>query len=158
MRRVLRLSIDVFSISLNVFESYERLTAQVGDVEYSLNGSAIETGSLHEPKFIWSIAAYVSNEQWRQLWAMYQRSEKKRRSQQPYYIAVDDFAEPFTEDGNARSRALAPNGTVTNQNGYISYPARFGARMFEPKSQKVDNLLYPYVARFTLKELDRIAP
>lgn len=157
MRRALTLSIDVFSVSLTVFESYERLIAQVGDVEYSLNGSAIETGQLHEPKFIWTISAYCSAEQWRRLYAIYQRSERKRRTQQPYFIAVDDFIEPFVEDGN-RSRAMAAGGSPTIDGGLVLYPARFGARMLEPKSQKVDNLQFPYVARFTLKELDKIAP
>lgn len=154
----LSLSIDQFSVALTVFENYERLTAQVGDVEYSLNGSAIETGNLHEAKFIWTVSAFVSTEQWRQLWAIYQRSERKRRTQQSYFIQVDDFIEPYIEDSLIPTRAIADGGSIISNDGLIAYPARFGARMFEPKPDRTNSLKYSYIARFTLKELDRIAP
>lgn len=155
----LTLSIDNFYLSLTKFaeNGYERMTATLGDVEYSLNGSAIETGSLHEPKLVWVISAFVTAEQWRQLQAIYLHSDRKRAAQQSYSIQVFDRIENCVEPG-IRTRAIVPGESVTIEGGLISYPARFGARMFEPKAEKLKNSQYPYLARFTLKELDRIAP
>lgn len=155
----LTLSIEEFNLSLTKFaeNGYERMTAALGDVEYSLNGSAIETGSLHEPKFIWVISAFVTVQQFRQLQAIYLHSDRKRAAQLPHAITIDDEIEPYVEPGN-RTRAIVPGGTTTIEGGLISYPARFGARMFEPKAEKLKNSQYPYLARFTLKELDQIAP
>ncbi len=155
----LTLSIEEFNLSLTKFaeNGYERMTAALGDVEYSLNGSAIETGSLHEPKLIWIISAFVTTQQWRQLQAIYLHSDRKRALQQPHAILIDDEIENYVEPGN-RTRAVVPGESVTIDGGLISYPARFQARIFEPKAEKLKNSQYPYLARFTLKELDRIAP
>jgi hypothetical protein len=155
----LTLSIDNFYLSLTKFaeNGYERMTASLGDVEYSLNGSEIETGSLYEPKLIWAVSAFVTAEQWRQLQAIYQTSDRKRAAQQPHAILIDDSIEPYVEPGS-RTRAVVPGGAITLDGGLISYPARFQARIFEPKAEKLRNSQYPYLVRFTLKELDRIAP
>lgn len=158
MVRSLDLSIDQFSLSLTKFaeNGYERVTAALGDVEYSLNGSAIETGNLYEPKFIWVISAFVTAQQFRQLQAIYLHSDRQRALQQPHAITIDDYIENYVELGSQTREA--PDGTLTIGGGLVSYPARFGARMFEPKAEKLKNSQYPYLARFTLKELDRIAP
>lgn len=159
MPRSLDLSIDQFSLSLTKFaeNGYERSPVSAGNVEYSLNGSSLETGELFEPKFIWVISAFVTAQQFRQLQAIYLHSDRQRAAQLPHAVVVDDEIENYVEPGN-RTRAIVPGGTTEIEGGLISYPARFGARMFEPKAEKLKNSQYPYLARFTLKELDRVAP
>lgn len=163
--RTLNLSIDTFSVALGDRASsqfdengYERITESSGNVEYSLYGTALESGSLYEPKLVWTVALFADRDTWNKLQAIYQRAERKRRSQQSYQITVDDYVQSYVEDATVRTRAIAPNVTVTNYGNLIEYPARFGVRMFEPKAVATRSIRFPYRVQFVLRELDQIAP
>lgn len=163
MPRTLNLSIDTFSIALgdlahSKFEpnGYERITDSSGSVEYSLTGAAIEDGKLYEPKFVWTVSAYLDSTQWQTLQAIYLRAERKRRTQQAYGIVCDDFIQPYVEDALIATRALAPGGAIVVRPSFIEYPARFAVRMFEPKARHVNNAHYRYLVSFVLRELDRV--
>lgn len=151
---------DGFSVAFRKFiaNGYERLTQPSGDQEYSLNGTPIVDGILYEPKFVWTIGAYVTKSEWQQLWLLYRRCERKRSTENAEFsITVADYVEPYIEDRTTRSRSLAPDGTVTSlSGGGIAYPALFHARMYEPKQEFIRNGLTPYIARFVLKELDSV--
>lgn len=162
MPRTLTLSIDSFSLSLGdrahsqfAQGGYERLLASTGETEYSLFGAPVSDGTLYEAKHVWTIAAYVGVEQWRVLWAIFQRSERHRRNQQDYRIYASDQIQPYVEDAIAPTRQPAGE-IVAIPGGGIAYPATFAVRMFEPKAEETSNLRYRYLARFVLKELDRV--
>ncbi|QKQ75595.1 hypothetical protein [Nostoc sp. TCL240-02] len=152
--RQLTLSISGISVNLKRFVSYDRILADTGQTEYSIVGTPLDSGPFYEPKHIWTISAMVTIEQWRGLGAIFGECDAKRRNQGNYSITVDDSIQDFIEQG-ARTRALAAGGSQTTFTGGVSYPARFFARMFEPKSQWQRNHLYPYVASFVLRELDK---
>jgi hypothetical protein len=157
MPQTLDLSIDTFSTSLKVFATggYDRVLTQTGDVEYSLFGAAIEDGTLYEAKHVWTIAAYVLLDDWQIIKAIFDRAERKRRTQQSYGITIADYVNLFVEDVSPRTRAIATGGTVqTISGGGVAYPALFKARMFEPKLERTNSAYQ--LARFILKELDRV--
>ncbi|GEM_PF-3589071 len=160
MPNAVALSIDTFAVSLQEFvlNGYERtVIAPGGEVEYSLNGTPTVDGQLYEPKYVWTLAAFLSEAEWRQLWLIYRRSERKRAQDQPFSITVADYVEAYVEDQDGRSRALAPDGEVVAlDGGGIEYPALFHARMYEPRWEHSNNLLYPYIARCVLRELDPV--
>ncbi|MBD2437363.1 hypothetical protein [Nostoc sp. FACHB-110] len=154
--RQLTLSIDSLTVTLKKFTQYDRTIPDTGQTEYSIVGTPLDSGPVYEPKFIWSIGAMVSWEEWFAINAIFNRSDKLRRSQGNYRILIEDSIENFTESGT-RTRGLASGGSETVFDGGVSYPACFYARMFEPKSQWQRNGQYPYIASFTLRELDKIA-
>jgi hypothetical protein len=159
MTRTLVLSIDAFSLTLSRFaqSGYERILGETGTTEYSLFGSAVDDGSLFEAKQVWTIQTYVSIEQWRILWAIFQRSERHRRNQGDYRIRISDYVLPYVEDATTPSRLVAEDGAITSiDGGGIAYPAVYSCRMFEPKAEEIGNTQYRYLARFVLKELDRV--
>lgn len=96
----------------------------------------------------------VTLPQWYAIGAIFGECDRLRRTQGNYSIIVDDSIQDFVEQG-AMTRALVPGGAQISFTGGIAYPARFYARMFEPKSQWQKNQLYPYVASFVLRELDK---
>ncbi|XHR83281.1 MAG: hypothetical protein ACFKPT_02605 [Gloeotrichia echinulata GP01] len=153
MRR-LTLSIGFISVTLKRFVSYDRILADTGQTEYSITGAALDSGPVYEPKHIWTCSAMVTTEQWRALGAIFGECDRLRRTQGNYRIIVDDSIQDFIEQGYG-TRAIAPGGTQTYFTGGVAYPARFYARMFEPKSQWQKNGVYPYVASFVLRELDK---
>jgi hypothetical protein len=152
--RQLTLSINSISVTLKRFVSYDRILADTGQTEYSIVGTPLDSGPVYEPKHIWTISAMVTIEQWRALGAIFGECDRLRRTQGNYRIIVDDSIQDFIEQ-QYRSRAIVAGGTQTSFTGGVSYPARFYARMFEPKSQWQRNQLYPYVANFVLRELDK---
>lgn len=152
--RQLTLSISSISVTLKRFVSYDRILADTGTTEYSIVGTPLDSGPVYEPKHIWTISAMVTYEQWYAIGAIFGECDRLRRTQGNYRIIVDDSIQDFVEQG-ARTRVLAPGGTQTSFTGGVAYPARFYARMFEPKSQWQKNGLYPYVASFVLRELDK---
>lgn len=158
MSNPVNLAIDTFAVSLREFtlNGYERIVPPVGgEVEYSLNGTPIVDGQLYEPKYVWTLSAFLSEAEWRQLWLIYRRSERKRSLDQPFGITIADYVEVYVEDQEGRSRALAPDGEVIAlEGGGLEYPALFEARMYEPRWEHSNNLLYPYIARCVLRELD----
>jgi hypothetical protein len=164
MTRTLVLSIDTFNLVLGdrTFSrfaqgGYERIIGSTGEVEYSLFGAAVSDGNLYEGKFVWTLQTYVAIEQWRILWAIFQRSERYRRNQQDYRIRISDYVLPYIEDATTPSRLVATDGAITTiDGGGIAYPAVYSVRMFEPKAEETSNLRYRYLARFVLKELDRV--
>jgi hypothetical protein len=134
--RQLTLSISAISVTLKRFVSYDRILADTGQTEYSITGAPLDSGPVYEPKHIWTISAMVTYEQWYAIGAIFGECDRLRRTQGNYRIIVDDSIQDFVEQG-ARTRVLAPGG------------------MFEPKSQWQKNGLYPYVANFVLRELDK---
>lgn len=155
----LTLSIDAFSTTLIEFEQggYECLFQENGDTEYSLFGASLDSGSLYEPKRIWTIAAMATKPIKQALEQIWRRSERKRIAQQDYRITCEDWIFPHTEDQTPRTRALATGAAVTNlSGGGIEYPAKFYVRLFEPNFQRTNSGRYPYNCRFVLKELDPV--
>ncbi|MEH1821536.1 MAG: hypothetical protein V7L31_21055 [Nostoc sp.] len=152
--RQLTLSISGISVTLKRFFSYDRILADTGQTEYSIAGTPLDSGPVYEPKHIWTISAIVTYEQWYGIGAIFGECDRLRRQQGNYRITIDDSIQDFIEQG-ARTRALASGGTETTFTGGVAYPARFYARMLEPKSQWQKNQLYPYVAGFVLRELDK---
>ncbi|MEH1777120.1 hypothetical protein [Nostoc sp.] len=152
--RQLTLSISGISVTLKRFVSYDRVLADTGQTEYSIVGTPLDSGPVYEPKHIWTISAMVTYEQWFAIGAIFGECDRLRRSQGNYRITVDDSIQDFIEQGT-RTRALALGGVQTNFTGGVAYPAQFYTRMFEPKSQWQKNQLYPYVASFVLRELDK---
>lgn len=158
MRRFLNLSIDGISAKLTEFavNGYELTFAEQGDVSYSLSGFAVADGPAYEGKRIWTINAFLTQAEWDALQLIFQRSERKRR-QPPtnFSITVDDTISPVLEDLPGRTRAIVPGFTSTTVPGGIKYPARFAARMFQPKAAESVGLK-PFQASFVLKELDKV--
>ena len=160
--RTLKLSIDTLTVELgngydSSFTSYEKTIAETGSVEYSLYGTALEEGSLYEPKYVWTIGVYLSLTQWQNLQVIYQRCERKRRTQASYNIVLEDFISPYVEDVTSRTRALATGASVTTIGSVaISYPAQFNVRLFEPKAIEGNNRNFKYLVTFVLKELDTV--
>ncbi|MEH2029809.1 MAG: hypothetical protein V7K67_09055 [Nostoc sp.] len=152
--RQLTLSISSISVTLKRFVSYDRILADTGQTEYSIAGTPLDSGPVYEPKHIWTISAMVTLPQWYAIGAIFGECDRLRRTQGNYSIIVDDSIQNFVEQG-AMTRALVPGGAQISFTGGIAYPARFYARMFEPKSQWQKNQLYPYVANFVLRELDK---
>ncbi|MEH1976073.1 MAG: hypothetical protein V7L02_23240 [Nostoc sp.] len=152
--RQLTLSISSTSVTLKRFVSYDRILADTGQTEYSIVGTPLDSGPVYEPKHIWTISAMVTYEQWFAIGAIFGECDRLRRQQDNYRITVDDSIQDFVEQ-QYRSRALVPEGEQKYFTGGVAYPARFYARMFEPKSQWQRNQLYPYVANFVLRELDK---
>jgi hypothetical protein len=153
----LNLSIGAFGVSLARFTEggYDRTLAQIGETEYSIIGTPLDSGPVHEPKHIWAISAVVTRSQWHGLWAIFRESDRRRREQANYRILCEDSIEDFIDVGG-QTRDVAPAGSVTDFGGAIAYPAKFYVRLFEPKSRWIRNELYPYTATFTLKELDKV--
>lgn len=154
--RNLTLTIDGLTATLNRFISYERVLADTGQTEYSIVGTPLDTGSVYEPKHVWTVSAMVTYEQWFALAAIFRKSDNLRRQQGNYRILLEDSVENFVEVGE-RTRAIARFGNKVNFAGGTAYPAAFYTRMFEPKSQWQRNQLYPYIASFTLRELDIVS-
>lgn len=152
--RQLTLSISSISVTLKRFLSYDRVLADTGQTEYSIVGTPLDSGPVYEPKHIWTISAMVTLPQWYAIGAIFGECDRLRRVQGNYSITVDDTIQDFIEQGTM-TRALAPGGAQTAFTGGVSYQARFYARMLEPKSQWQKNQLYPYVASFVLRELDK---
>ena len=152
--RQLTLSIGSISVTLKRFVTYDRTLADTGMTEYSIAGTPLDSGPVYESKHIWTVSAMVTRTQWWALGAIFGECDRLRRTQGNYRITVDDSIQDFVEQGY-RSRALASGGAQTTFAGGVSYPARFYARMLEPKSQWQKNQLYPYVANFVLRELDK---
>ncbi|WP_445634553.1 hypothetical protein NSTC745_06374 [Nostoc sp. DSM 114161] len=152
--RQLTLAISGISVTLKKFISYDRVLADTGQTEYGIVGTPLDSGPFYEPKHIWTISAIVTLQEWRALGAIFGECDRLRRTQGNYRITVDDSIQDFIEQAT-RTRALAAGGTQTTFMGGVSYPARFYARMFEPRSQWQRNQLYPYVASFVLRELDK---
>ncbi|MBN3875237.1 hypothetical protein [Nostoc sp. JL23] len=152
--RQLTLSISSISVILKRFVSYDRIPATTGETDYSIVGASLDSGPVYEPKHIWTISAMVTTQQWYAIGAIFGECDRLRRTQGNYRITVDDSIQDFVEQG-ARTRAIASGGAQTNFTGGVAYPARFYARIFEPKSQWQKNQLYPYVASFVLRELDK---
>lgn len=152
--RQLTLSISSISVTLKRFVSYDRTLADTGMTEYSIVGTPLDSGPVYDPKHIWTVSAMVTRPQWWALGAIFGECDRLRRTQGNYRIIVDDSIQDFIEQGYA-SRALALGGSIAFFTGGVSYPARFYARMFEPKSQWQRNHVYPYVANFVLRELDK---
>jgi hypothetical protein len=153
--KIIRISIDTLSVELSRFtpDGYQRTTPETGATEYSIYGTPLDTGPAYEPKIIWQIATFTTLEQWRTIQTIFSLHDNRRRQQGNYRIAVDDYIRDFVESGT-RKRALAAGGIVTSFAGGVSYPAVFYARMLEPSFEITKNGQYPYISRFTLKELD----
>lgn len=151
--RQLTLSISSFSVTLKRFVSYDRIPADTGQTEYSIAGAPLDSGPQYEPKHIWTVSAMVTIDQWRGLEGIFGECDRLRRTQGNYRIIVEDSIQDFVEA--TQTRAIAAGGAQTFFTGGVSYPAQFYARMFEPKSQWQRNQLYPYVANFVLRELDK---
>lgn len=152
--RQLTLTISGISVTLTKFISYDRTLASTGDTEYSIVGTPLDSGPFYEPKHIWTISAMVTAAERQKLGAIFTKCDSLRRSQGNYRIKVEDSIENFLEDGG-RTRALASGGSVASFSGGVEYPAGFYARMFEPKYQWQRNGVYPYIASFVLRELDK---
>ncbi len=159
MLRTLNLSIDTFQVILGEFGAtgYDLNFAPSGDVEYSLFGCVVD-GPAYEEKRIWTISAFCTLAEWLAIQRIYKRSEYKRR-QAPtdFSIYCDDYIRPFVEDGNTRSRALAPGAMPITDAGGIRYAARYRVRLMEPKAVEQGGRK-PYLVSFVLKELDRVGP
>ncbi|MFN6572375.1 hypothetical protein [Dendronalium sp. ChiSLP03b] len=153
--RQLTLTIGDISTTLKRFTSYDRTLADTGVTDYSIVGTPLDSGPVHEPKHIWTISAMVTLEQWLALGAIFGECDRLRREQGNYRILVEDSIQDFIEQGT-RTRAIAAGGSETTFTGGVAYPAKFYARMFEPRSQWQVNQLYPYVASFVLRELDKV--
>jgi hypothetical protein len=154
--KFLNLSIGSLSVRLTTFTAYERPLADTGQTEYSIVGTPLDSGPAYEPKHIWTIAAMTTFDQWYALNAIFARSDQLRRQQQNYRVTVDDTIQSFIEYGS-RTRAVVPGESETIFTGGVAYPARFYARMLEPKSTKQGSGYYPYLTSFTLSELDKFA-
>ena len=152
--RQLTLSISGISVTLKRFVSYDRILADIGTTEYSIVGTPLDSGPVYEPKHIWTISAMATLEQWYAIGAIFGECDRLRQNQGNYRITVDDSIQDFIEQGY-KSRALVPGGEQKYFTGGVAYPARFYARMFEPKSQWQRNGVYPYVVSFVLRELDK---
>ncbi len=152
----LSLSLNGLTVTFTQFTNYDRTLAETGQTEYAIAGTPLDSGPAYEPKHIWSVGAVTTIEQWHSLYAIYLQSDSLRRTGQNYRILIDDNNQELIESGT-KTRSLANGGTVTTFSGGVAYPAQFYARLFEPKSQKTYNGIYPYIVTFTLRELDKVS-
>lgn len=155
MPKKLILSIDGTSIAIALFNSdgYERLLAENGDTEYSIFGTPADTGNMHEPKHIWNIGCFLTNEELAKLQKVFSRSDELRRQLGNYRITLEDNIQEFMEA--TRTRALATGGQILDYGGVIAYPAKFYVRMLNPKTKITGSSYKRYSLQFTLKELDK---
>ena len=153
--RSLTLSINTLSVTLDRFTAYDRILADPGQIEYAVVGTPLDSGPQYEPKMVWTVSAMVTWEEWHTLGAIFLSSDSLRRQNGNYRVLVQDSVQNFIESG-IRTRAIAIGGTEETFPGGTAYPAQFYCRMFEPKSQWQRNGLYPYIASFTLRELDKV--
>lgn len=156
---MLILTIDGIECRLTDFlvNGYEQTFADSTDLAYSLNGTPIVDGNLYEPKRVLTIGAFGMDADRVALLQIFQRSERKRRTQQNFGIIVHDLIGSVVEDSD-RSRALATGATETSlTGGGCEYFAQFEYQLFQPKWEVSGNGIYTYFLKFVLKELRKVA-
>lgn len=157
----LTLSIDNFTATITQFDKngYERIPEEAGELEYSVTGAAIDDGPAYEHKLVWTIQGFADSATARQINLIWQRAERKRRTNQSYAVRLADAIEPFDEDVAAvsRTRAIVAGTQVTSiVGGGISYFAQFDVRIFQPKIVPSGNGLLSHNVSFVLRELDKV--
>lgn len=157
---MLILTLDGIECRLTDFlvNGYEQNFTDSTDLSYSLDGTPLVDGQLFEAKRVLTIGAWGTDADRVALLQIWQRSERKRRTQQAGFgIVVHDFISSVVEDV-ARTRALASGATVTNfQNGGCEYFAQFQYQLFQPKVEESGNGIYTHLLKFVLKELRKVA-
>lgn len=157
---MLILTLDGIECRLTDFlvNGYEQTFADSSELNYSLNGSPLVDGILYEPKRVLTIGVFGTEADRVALLQIYQRSERKRRTQQAGFgIIVHDLIGSVVEDV-ARTRALASGATVTNfPGGGCEYFAQFEYQLFQPKVEESGNGIHTHLLKFVLKELRTVA-
>jgi hypothetical protein len=151
MRKTLTLSINELSVAIAHFTNYDRISPSTGEMDYAIDGTPTDSGLAYEPKLIWTISALVSESQKETLSQIFATSDRLRRQQLNYQIAVDDSIQDLIEEQASRDAV----DEVKAINGGVIYSAKFYARIFEPKFVKMGSGIYPFLVSFVLKELGK---
>ena len=145
-------------------EGYDRRQIRIdggdatGDIAYSAAGTPILDGPAVANKHRWQISAYVSEELYWSLLALYADYEDRRRNFANWQIALADEKSRVVDFG-ARTRAIV-GGTTEEaiDGGGVAYFAVFQVAMGAPTGEPVSNPNYRWLVRFGLSELEVVAP
>lgn len=103
-------------------------------LEYSIYGTSIGDGPRVEPKFIWSVNAFVDQNQEALIGAIYFEFDLLRRTQPytPAEVRLIDTNQKYQER-LPRTRAIASGTTATNiGSSHVSYFAQFNVWFVKP--------------------------
>lgn len=120
----------VVQISRFADKRLPRVRVNPAAIDYNASGSPVLRGSQFEAKFLWSINALLTPEEYGLLQLIYGESEAARRQFLDPTILLDDQTEQIYE--SARSRALVPGTGATDLVGAVAYYARFGCFFVRP--------------------------
>jgi len=145
-------------------EGYDRREIRIdggdatGEIAYSAAGTPILDGPSVPNKHRWQISAYVTEELYWSLLALYADHDDRRRSFANWQIGLADEKARVVDFG-PRTRAIV-GGTTEEpiDGGGVAYFAVFEVAMSAPKGEPVNNLQYPWLVRFGLSELEVVAP
>jgi hypothetical protein len=146
-------------------EGYDRRQIRIdggdatGEIAYSAAGTPILDGPAVPNKHRWQISAYVTEELYYGLAALYaDHADRQRRFVANWQIGLADEKARVVDFG-ARTRAIV-GGTTEEpiDGGGVAYFAVFEVAMSAPKGEPVANLNYPWLVRFGLSELEVVSP
>ena len=166
-QRVIPPSVNVLILTLDGIESrlstflpngYEQTFVASSELNYSLNGTPLVDGIAYESKRVLTIGAVCTAQNKTALLQIFQRSERKRRTQAAGFgIIVHDLIGSVVEDVS-RTRALANGATVLPlAGGGCEYFAQFEYQLYEPKVVPTGNGILTHQVNFVLKELRKVA-
>jgi hypothetical protein len=146
-------------------EGYDRREIRIdggdatGEIAYSAAGTPILDGPAVPNKHRWQISAYVTEELYYGLAALYaDHADRQRRFVANWQIGLADEKARVVDFG-ARTRAIV--GGTTEQavpGGGVAYFAVFQVALGVPKGEPVNNPQYPWLVRFGLSELEVVSP
>lgn len=130
-----------------------RILANPATSEYTGYGYTVVKGTVVEPKYIWTVQAWMYPADYDLLWVIYSESDRRRRNLIDHAVTIDDTVREVYEP--TRTRALATGASeVATGSGYVKYFARFEA-MFSAEPQVVQRN-FRYGVNFTLTEMDKV--
>lgn len=117
------LNIGSYTLNITAFERgpYPRRLLQWTSISQSARGSTIRRNTEYFPKHIWEINCKLDIAEWRTLSLMFAYFWQNKGN-----FTIDDYTEPFFEEGS-RTRALASGASTTTQGSGIYYFAQYNA-------------------------------
>ena len=93
-------------------------------ITHTVTGAATARGRLHEQRLIWRTTCLLTDTESNLFRAIYERSERKRRTFQNPSVLLFDKTQKFVEPP-PRTRSIAPGTAENTVNGVIEYFAIF---------------------------------
>ena len=152
--RSIELSLDSYFLSIDKITSIssQQVVAET-KVEYTVMGSATARGVLHQPRYIWEVAALLTETETELLRGLFMVQDRKRRLRQPCGITLVDRTQRFVQPVPV-TRAIAPGDIPITTNGIVAYFAAFSVLISSPKLS-VDGKYFSN--SFNAMELENVA-